>query len=516
MPRNSGDSTETVHQNVNTASNNETIMDINDENMEPETLHETVCSNVEEKTSGSAHLYVLLHGMWGSDKHMFTIRDQLLLQDPECTVFIPCKNGFFKTFDGIELIGDRVIDEIKLFLLENSATKKEKTKKEGTSDGFQNSSNSSNSSSSSSSSENATTFTHISFISYSMGGVVARYCLGHMHDFLSKELNLQLQVFATFATPHMGINFYKPYFPYTFLTYLGSTLLGRSGRQLFLNDNKSKSDENRLLLKIARGKYLHALSKFKYKVTFANSIHDRTVAFYTAFITDKNFVCDEHTFETEFANIENFPASSILDVTKAPVYISNDSLAESPTVFFFSKVVQVLTKIGKTLLFTLLFLFFFPIMLLINVTGTIYSYSRIRKVLKTLNSEDPEAQSLQEEFQDLESDWEVYGSDGYSQDGNDSVSKQFDHNMEAFISKYSQNEKNYAHDIQKLSFDHARKVIYHNLNSLKWIRVPLSLKAFNAHRAIVARSGMKKLAKQDADTLIFNMKLIAYLSERPS
>ncbi|KAL6940804.1 hypothetical protein ACO0QE_004722 [Hanseniaspora vineae] len=497
-----GNAVEAVHQNVNAESNKK---DMNDENIEPnahgETLTETLDETLEEKIPASAHLYVLLHGMWGSDKHMFTIRDQLLVQDPDCTVFIPCKNGFFKTFDGIELIGDRVIDEIKLFLLENSATKK-KNQKEGADGELQSNSNT-----------NPTTFTHISFISYSMGGVVARYCLGHMHDFLSNELNLQLQVFATFATPHMGINFYKPYFPFTLLTYLGSTLLGRSGRQLFLNDNRSKSEENRLLLKISKGKYLQALSKFKYKVTFANSQHDRTVAFYTAFITDKSFGCDGETFETGFAEIENFPASSVLDVTKTPVSDLND-LNKSPARLFFSKFAQIVKLIGRILVFTLLFLIFFPIMLLVNITGTIYSYSRIRKVLKTLDSEDPERQSLQEEFQDLESDWEVYGSDGYSQDGNSSFAKQCDYNMEAFITKYSKNEKNYAHDIEKLPFDHARKVIFQNLNSLKWIRVPLSLKAMNAHRAIVARSGMKTLAKEDADALLFNMKLIAYLSER--
>lgn len=467
-------------------------------------------------------LFVLIHGLLGSHKHMHAIRDLILLnKDSNSLVLIPCKNGYFKTFDGIEIVGDRIVREIKVFL-------KTRTEKE------------------------LKSLKWLSFISYSMGGLIARYVIGEMLPYLEKNYaNIRLNTFMTFASPHLGINFFKEGNPlYSVLTALGSTVLGRSGRQLFLKD-KEGQDSDKLLLKISKGKYLHALKKFKYRITLANAHHDRTVSFYTSFVTDMNYSCDLNVAEEDsiLVDWDKFPKDIILDVTGDPKKCRKSIEAKLKEKSFEGRFSNVLLFIGKAFLVLLYLILLFPLILLINIAATSISYINVwfyknkailLSKLSFLNKHWVAKRlsiDLDDEFDDDEMEQliEVLSRDGT---GNDSVKNDLEDLLEAdwelkkndyinkiesmpddqkdsfcfryFIEKYTNNntDKNYKHSEGKLPFDAARKQIYDNLNQLKWIRVPYKLSSINTHRAIVARGGLESASPTNRKALDFNIALL--------
>lgn len=151
--------------------------------------------------------------------------------------------------------------------------------------------------------ENPVKFTKLSVVGYSLGGLWARYALGIL---LQKKMlkvpgicdegQLEPVLFTTFATPHAGARFQgKTTFTKVF-TSLGTTLLGQSGKDLFLKSSYTK-DGRPVLEQMADPKsvFYKALASFKYLMLYANSINDRTVPFYTAYLTNKDpFVNRDH------------------------------------------------------------------------------------------------------------------------------------------------------------------------------------------------------------------------------
>ncbi|CAI8503111.1 unnamed protein product [Hanseniaspora opuntiae] len=180
----------------------------------------------------------------------------------------------------------------------------------------------------------------------------------------------------TFATPHLGVNFYKDgKFPYNVLTKLGSNVLGRSGRQLFLLDNKENA--NPLLLEISKGKYLEALQSFKHHIALANVHNDRSVSFYTSFITDLEYQCSSNALESDnlLVTWDKFPNEAIIDVTSKHIGETADSSSSTKNlVIKFTSVFKYLIKC----LFIVFFVFIiFPMALLINTFGTIVSHINV-------------------------------------------------------------------------------------------------------------------------------------------
>lgn len=475
-------------------------------------------------------LFILIHGLLGSHKHMHSIRDLIIERSKEpVMIMIPCKNGFFKTFDGIDIVGERLLKEIKLFLRSRNENEIKSLRK-------------------------------LNIVAYSMGGLISRYIMKDLKKFINKRYpQIEFDTFMTFATPHLGVNFYKDgKFPYNVLTKLGSNVLGRSGRQLFLLDNKENA--NPLLLEISKGKYLEALQSFKHHIALANVHNDRSVSFYTSFITDLEYQCSSNALESDnlLVTWDKFPNKAIIDVTSKHIGETADSSSSTKNlVIKFTSVFKYLIKC----LFIVFFVFIiFPMALLINTFGTIVSHINVwvyqnkmllyskfsflnRKWLSTKLDLDLDPDSdFDEEYDNnemeqllnhldksrseenlekndvadiLSSDWETTKS-VHNKDKNKALGKNphKDLRLEYFINKYSSNNTDLykRQSDQKLPFDNARKEILSSLNTIKWIRIPMKLKGANTHRAIIARNGLDSTATLNKKAICFNVDLLLDLS----
>ena len=125
----------------------------------------------------------------------------------------------------------------------------------------------------------------ISMIGYSLGGLVARYSIGLLHSngWLDR---LEPINFTTFATPHLGVR--TPILGYQshLWNLFGSRTLSMSGKQLFGDD--TFRDTGRPILCILADPssiFMQALSRFKHRTLYANTINDRSAPYYTTFIS---------------------------------------------------------------------------------------------------------------------------------------------------------------------------------------------------------------------------------------
>lgn len=471
-----------------------------------------------------------MHGLLGSHKHMHSIRDLIIARSNEpVMIMIPCKNGFFKTFDGIDIVGERVLKEIKLFLRSRNENE-------------------------------IKSLQHLNIVAYSMGGLISKYIIKDLKVFLDKRYpHIKFNTFMTIASPHLGVNFYKNgKFPYNVLTSLGSNVLGRSGRQLFILDNENNTDP--LLLKISKGKYLEALKSFKHHVSLANVQNDRTVSFYTSFITDLEYQCNINALENDsiLTTWDKFPTGAVIDVTREG--IANDDSLTFGTKGLFIRLSNIIKYLAKCFIIIMFVFFIFPIVLVVNLFGTALSHLSVwiyqNKMLlyskfsflnkKWLSAKldldlDPDSDFDEEYDNDvmeqllshldktrsdeslvkndiadiISSDWEMkkttYGKDS---EGTIKSSKHSNLRMKYFINKYKHNNETDLYKritAESLPFDAARNEIYNNLNSIEWIRIPLKLKGANTHRAIIARNGLDPTLTLNRQAINFNIDLLLEL-----
>lgn len=476
-------------------------------------------------TTNKKHLVVLIHGLWGSHKHMKSMQqvwhekfdhtdgtEKDKSQVEETIFFAPRQNALFKTFDGIEIIGYRTLIElchfIKTFHTNNKDAK----------------------------------ITKISVVGYSLGGLVARFVIGKCFtDCLEIFKDIHPFVFMTVASPHLGIQFYSNSFFSSYIlnpikNFLGSTLLGTSGRELFIMGGGSKEP---ILVRLSKGEYLYALSLFKHRIVMANVKNDRTVAFYTAFISDKDPFIEtdnkiKYFFEQNIPEEDSYKAQilpRIVDLNKLDV---NE---RAPT-----RKVTTSTRryIIWTVILTIAFLIILPIALILNICGSIYSYAATVKYRKMIKQERRIPVYVQEKI-GISNKVNEFVSDTYdsimskntkqdpyvnandqdlsphtsrkmtsSRDTrDDSLDNSFENNSittssdtkmwDKLIYKYSHimdlNEK-WVQTFHSLPFDQNRQTILENLSKLEWIRLPIYVKFFNAHGAIIARSGVNEKTAQ--------------------
>lgn len=201
------------------------------------------------------HLCVLVHGLWGNPQHLDFLRNSLRekFTDDKIHVLVTKRNAGSFTYDGVDTGGERVAHEIEERLNELAQTGHDIRK--------------------------------ISIIGYSLGGLMARYAIGLLY---SKGLFEKVTPvnFTTFATPHLGVRTpRRGYFSNAF-NVLGARTLSTSGRQMFLID--SFRDTGRPLLSVladADSIFIRGLAQFKHRSLYANVINDKTVAYFTAGIS---------------------------------------------------------------------------------------------------------------------------------------------------------------------------------------------------------------------------------------
>lgn len=208
------------------------------------------------------HLIVLHHGLFGKNHHLGHLENQLrkrLIENTDNSrieiLNISINANFFgnNTTEGIDICGDRVVQYLEL---------------EGKLDDSE--------------------YGKISFIGYSLGGLINRYIVGRLYA-MGVFNRIEPINFITLATPHLGaskppINFHNKLF-----NTVAPVVASRSGQQVILVDNFA--DTNRPLLQVMtelNGPFWKGLAMFRVRRLFANTANDRTVPYCTAAIAQHN------------------------------------------------------------------------------------------------------------------------------------------------------------------------------------------------------------------------------------
>ncbi|KAL5847145.1 hypothetical protein ACOSQ3_010669 [Xanthoceras sorbifolium] len=239
-------------------------------------------TNEEGDRTSPTHLVVMVNGIIGSAQNWKYSAKQFLRKYPN-DIVVHCSqcNSSLLTFDGVDVMGERLADEVISVIKRHPGVQK------------------------------------ISFIGHSLGGLVARYAIARLYErdvtgelrqgngeyrndesgdrcqkekFKGKIAGLEPMNFITSASPHLGSRGHKQVPAFCGLHTLEkvaartSWFLGRTGKHLFLTDN----DEGKppLLVRMAsdRGdlKFLSALQAFRRRVAYANIRFDHLVGWSTS------------------------------------------------------------------------------------------------------------------------------------------------------------------------------------------------------------------------------------------
>ncbi|KAJ3709006.1 hypothetical protein LUZ61_012711 [Rhynchospora tenuis] len=228
------------------------------------------------------HLLVLVHGILASTNDWIYAEAELKRRlGSNFLIYASSSNSFIKTFEGIDVAGRRLAAEVENVVEENFG------------------------------------LTKISFLAHSLGGLFTRYAIAVLYsaDDLTMGKNVTLQGaetdhskettrsgliaglepinFITLATPHLGVRGNKQ-LPFLLgvemleklAPPLAPLLVGRTGRQLFLTDEKP--GKRSLLLRMASdcedNEYISALAAFKNRAVYANVSYDHMVGWRTSSI----------------------------------------------------------------------------------------------------------------------------------------------------------------------------------------------------------------------------------------
>ncbi|KAJ4745087.1 alpha/beta-Hydrolases superfamily protein [Rhynchospora pubera] len=201
---------------------------------------------------------------FAAEQFVRRIPDKVIVHRSEC-------NSAMLTFDGVDLMGERLADEVRSVVVQRRGVQK------------------------------------ISFVAHSLGGLVARYAIGRLYEAPSQIesctnksggmngliAGLVPMNFITFASPHLGSRGNKQLPFLCGLPFLerraietAHFIVGRTGKHLFLTD----SDDGKppLLLRMVDDsddiKFRSALRSFKRRVAYANANFDHMVGWRTSSI----------------------------------------------------------------------------------------------------------------------------------------------------------------------------------------------------------------------------------------
>ncbi|KAJ1258083.1 hypothetical protein BS78_10G046600 [Paspalum vaginatum] len=253
------------------------------------------------------HLLILVHGIMASPKD-WTYGEAVLKRrlGGKFFIYASSANIYTKTFDGIDMAGRRLADEVLDVVKKMSGLRK------------------------------------ISFLAHSLGGLFARYAIAILYSQETKNAGqsssrvvptasesaksqctsvlgaiagLQPINFITLATPHLGVRG-RNQLPFlqglSILEKLAAPLapliVGRTGAQLFLTDGDPSKPP--LLLQMASDcedkKFILALAAFKNRVLYANVSYDHMVGWRTSSVRrEKDLVKPSHRSLRGYKHIVN-------------------------------------------------------------------------------------------------------------------------------------------------------------------------------------------------------------------
>ncbi|KAG5645713.1 hypothetical protein DXG03_005408 [Asterophora parasitica] len=195
--------------------------------------------------------------MWGHPGHLSELNRLIgeaypsSLDGTQLEVLVAETNSEDSTYDGIDWGGERVAKEV-----EDKVADIEKDGK---------------------------TVSRFSVTGYSLGGLIARYVVGILHQkgFFDKITPVN---FNTIATPHIGLPRYASFLS-SLTSSLGPKLLSRTGEQFYLVDKWSATGRPLIEVMADPNRIFHqGLQTFEQIRIYANALHDVTVPYVTSAI----------------------------------------------------------------------------------------------------------------------------------------------------------------------------------------------------------------------------------------
>lgn len=291
------------------------------------------------------HLCVLVHGLWGNPNHLEVVAQSLREKHPEenLHILVAKRNSGSFTYDGIELGGERVCQEIEEEI-DKLAKKGQEIRK-------------------------------ISFVGYSLGGLVARYAVGLLESkgFFEKIKPVN---FTAFASPFLGVRTPLRGWHNHIWNVLGARTLSASGRQLFTIDKFRDTGKPLLeVLATPESIFIKGLAKFERRTLYSNIVNDRSAVYYTTGISRTDPFTNPDTVQIKY--VKGYE-DVIVDLT-APIAPSDPE--ESESTFYGRFIRSSQTTVGRLPFFLAMVLFipFGVIAFLINsAVQSLRSGRRIR------------------------------------------------------------------------------------------------------------------------------------------
>ncbi|XP_058785258.1 putative lipase ROG1 isoform X1 [Vicia villosa] len=275
-------------------------------------------------SSNPTHLIIMVNGLIGSADNWKYAAKQFLKRYPyDAIVHCSESNSSKLTFDGVDVTGDRLAEEVISVIKRHPSVQK------------------------------------ISFIAHSLGGLIARYAIAKLYERdISKELSqgnehcenhiskqdcperiyegkiagLEPINFITSATPHLGCRGHRQVPLFGGFRSLEKTasrfswFLGKTGKHLFLTDGKNGKPP--LLLQMVSDsedmKFMSALRSFKRRIAYANIRFDQMVGWSTSSIRHRN----ELPKRRHLKRHEKYP-HIVIEETAKPTSVSEEVPSKS-------------------------------------------------------------------------------------------------------------------------------------------------------------------------------------------
>lgn len=199
--------------------------------------------------------------MWGNSSHLLSIVKAIESEVKDAVVHNCSVNSLFYSYQGIDYCGLRLKHDVLRFIESYNR-------------------------------DNSLPISHISFIGYSAGGLINRYCIGLLQTegFFDKVEPVH---FISIATPHLGTRVTSRTFSGRFFNRAMEIAVpiyaGRSGCQMLLIDHHG-TNKVPLLEDLARADspYIAGLAKFPHKYVYSNINNDNTVPYSTSSLSYSN------------------------------------------------------------------------------------------------------------------------------------------------------------------------------------------------------------------------------------
>lgn len=275
------------------------------------------------------HLIIMVNGLIGSAENWKFAAKQFLKRYPEEAI-VHCseRNSSMLTFDGVDVMGDRLAEEVISVIKRHPSVQK------------------------------------ISFVGHSLGGLVARYAIAKLygrdisvelsqgnehcetisdqecHDkkYEGKIAGLEPINFITSATPHLGSRGHKQVPMFCGFRSLEKAVthvagvFGKTGKHLLLTDGDNGKPP--LLLQMVRDsediKFASALRSFKRRVAYANVRYDQLVGWSTSSLRRRKELpkrrhLSRHEKYPHIVNIETAKSASVAEEVPAESKVSSGS-----------------------------------------------------------------------------------------------------------------------------------------------------------------------------------------------